>query len=196
MSLEEKLPPIHPGEILKEEFLIPMNVSQYRLAKTIGVDTTRINAIVHGKRAITAETALLLARFFGNSPSFWMGLQSQYDLEVAEDRLTESHPVVNEVDRLAYAILCGAAERASLPISEGLAEATRLVGLHKEHQSDLPAARLRAYEVLIDHIEPSLRVSAAAAPKAAARAKTLEEAAEQFRDRLESKATPQRCGQS
>lgn len=178
MSLEEKLPLIHPGEILNEEFLLPMNVSQYRLAKTIGVDARRINSIVHGKRGITAETALLLAQFFGNSPSFWMGLQSQYDLEVAQDRLTESQPVVNEVDRLAHAILRGAAERASLPINEGLAEATRIAGLRKERRSDLPAARLRAYEVLIDHIEPSLRDSTAAAPKAVAWAKALEMAAE------------------
>lgn len=84
-----KLPPIHPGEILNEEFLLPLNVTQYRLAKAIGVDARRIHAIVHGERSITAETALLLSRFFGNSAGFWMGLQSQYDLEVAEDRLSE-----------------------------------------------------------------------------------------------------------
>ena len=83
----EKLPPIHPGEILREEFLLPMNVTQYRLAKSIGVDPRRVHAIVHGQRAITAETALLLSRFFGNSAAFWMGLQTQYDLESAEDRL-------------------------------------------------------------------------------------------------------------
>ena len=83
-----KLPPIHPGEILMEEFLRPLNLSQYRLAREIGVDPRRIHAIVHGQRAITAETALLLARFFGNSAEFWMGLQSQYDLEIAEDRLS------------------------------------------------------------------------------------------------------------
>ena len=82
-----RLPPIHPGEILNEEFLRPLNLSQYRLAKAIGVDPRRIHAIVHGQRAITAETALLFARFFGNSAAFWMGLQSQYDLETAEDRL-------------------------------------------------------------------------------------------------------------
>lgn len=89
MTTEAKLPPIHPGEILKKEFLVPMNVTQYRLAKAIGVDPRRIHAIVHGERAITAETALLLARLFGNSPGFWMGLQSQYDLETARDRLSE-----------------------------------------------------------------------------------------------------------
>ena len=85
----QKLAPIHPGEILDEEFLRPMNISQYRLAKAIGVDARRIHAIVHGERSITAETALLLSRFFGNSAGFWMGLQSQYDLETAEDRLVD-----------------------------------------------------------------------------------------------------------
>ena len=85
----ERLLPIHPGEILNEEFLVPLNVTQYRLAKAIGVDARRIHAIVHGERAITAETALLFSRFFGNSAEFWMGLQSQYDLETAADRLSE-----------------------------------------------------------------------------------------------------------
>ena len=83
----QKLPPIHPGEVLNEEFLRPMKITQYRLAKSIGVDARRIHAIVHGERAITAETALLLSRFFGNSATFWMGLQNQFDLETAEDRL-------------------------------------------------------------------------------------------------------------
>ncbi|MDE0120308.1 MAG: HigA family addiction module antitoxin [bacterium] len=89
MTTESKLPPIHPGEILNEEFLVPMKITQYRLAKAIGVDARRIHSIVHGDRAITAETALLLARFFGNSPGFWMGLQSQYDLETTQDRISE-----------------------------------------------------------------------------------------------------------
>ena len=80
----ERLAPVHPGEILNEEFLLPMNITQYRLAKAIGVDARRIHSIVHGERSITAETALLLSRFFGNSAEFWMGLQSQYDLEAAE----------------------------------------------------------------------------------------------------------------
>lgn len=84
-----KLPPIHPGEILNEEFLVPLGVSQYRLAQGIGVDARRINAIIHGQRAITAETALLFSRFFGNSAEFWMGLQSQYDLEKEQDRLAD-----------------------------------------------------------------------------------------------------------
>lgn len=86
---EEKLSPIHPGRILDEEFLRPMNISQYRLAKAIGVDARRIHAIVHGERSITPETALLLSRYFGNSAKFWVGLQGQYDLEMAEDRLAQ-----------------------------------------------------------------------------------------------------------
>ena len=89
MTTETKLPPIHPGEVLNEEFLVPMKITQYRLAKAIGVDARRIHSIVHGERSITAETALLVACFFGNSPGFWMGLQSQYDLEVAQDRMAE-----------------------------------------------------------------------------------------------------------
>ena len=88
MTAETKLPPIHPGEVLNEEFLVPMNITQYRLAKSIGVDARRIHSIVHGERSITAETALLLGRFFGNSPAFWMGLQGQYDLEVTQDRIS------------------------------------------------------------------------------------------------------------
>jgi addiction module HigA family antidote len=85
--MTEKLSPIHPGEVLLEEFIKPLSLSQNRLAIDIGVDTRRINEIVLGKRAITADTALRLARFFGNSPEFWMGLQTQYDLDVAEDHL-------------------------------------------------------------------------------------------------------------
>jgi addiction module HigA family antidote len=81
------LPPIHPGEILLEEFLKPMGVSQYRLAKAISVPARRINEIVHGKRAITADTALRLSRFFGMTDRFWMNLQTRYDLEVEKDRL-------------------------------------------------------------------------------------------------------------
>jgi addiction module HigA family antidote len=81
------LPPIHPGEILLEEFLKPMGISQYRLAKSMNVPARRINEIVHGKRAITADTALRLARFFATSDRFWMNLQTRYDLEVEKDRL-------------------------------------------------------------------------------------------------------------
>jgi addiction module HigA family antidote len=85
--MTEKLSPIHPGEVLLEEFIKPMNLSQNRLAIDIGVDARRINEIVLGKRSITADTALRLARFFGNSPQFWLGLQTQYDLDVTEDQL-------------------------------------------------------------------------------------------------------------
>jgi addiction module HigA family antidote len=79
--------PIHPGEILLEEFLEPMELSQYRLSKDISVPPRRVNEIVHGKRAITADTALRLARYFGTSERFWMNLQTRYDLEVQKGRL-------------------------------------------------------------------------------------------------------------
>lgn len=85
----KKLSPIHPGEILIEEFLKPMGISQYRLAKNISVPPRRINEIVHGKRSISADTALRLGRFFGISPQFWLNLQSRFDLEVTEDLLAE-----------------------------------------------------------------------------------------------------------
>jgi addiction module HigA family antidote len=84
---EDKLDPIHPGEILLEEFLKPMEISQYRLAKDIGVPPRRINEIVHGKRGVSADTALRLERFFGLSEGFWLRLQARYDLEVEKDRL-------------------------------------------------------------------------------------------------------------
>ena len=83
-----KIPPIHPGEILLEEYLIPLEISQYRLAKDISVPPRRINEIVHGKRAITADTALRLAMFFGTSERFWLNLQIRYDLEKEKDRLS------------------------------------------------------------------------------------------------------------
>jgi antitoxin HigA-1 len=85
--MTDKLSPIHPGEVLLEEFIKPMNLSQNRLAIDIGVDARRINEIVLGKRSITADSALRLSRFFGNSPQFWLGLQTQYDLDITEDRL-------------------------------------------------------------------------------------------------------------
>jgi len=81
------LEPIHPGEILLEDFLGPMGLSQYRLAKGLNVPPRRINEIVHGKRGITADTALRLARFFGTTDRFWMNLQNRYDLETERDRL-------------------------------------------------------------------------------------------------------------
>ncbi|MCP4427501.1 MAG: HigA family addiction module antidote protein [Chloroflexi bacterium] len=84
---EEKLLPIHPGEILVEEFLKPMGISQYRLAKDISVPARRVNEIVHGKRAITPDTALRLSRYFGLSERFWINMQTRYDMEVAKDKL-------------------------------------------------------------------------------------------------------------
>ncbi len=86
---EDKLDPIHPGEILLEEFMGPLDLSQYRVAKDIGVHPRRINEIVHGKRSITADTALRLSRYFGTSERFWLNLQARYDLEVEKDRLGE-----------------------------------------------------------------------------------------------------------
>lgn len=85
----EKLQPVHPGEVLLEEFLKPMGLSQNRLALEIGVPTRRINEIVLGKRRITADTALRLARYFGVSAQFWLGLQMDYDLDIAEDTLAD-----------------------------------------------------------------------------------------------------------
>jgi addiction module HigA family antidote len=82
-----KLPPVHPGEILLEEFLSPLGVSQYRLAKETSVPPRRINEIVRGSRSISADTALRLARYFGTSERFWLNLQARYDLEVEKDRL-------------------------------------------------------------------------------------------------------------
>ncbi len=83
----KKIPPIHPGEILLEEFLEPMGISQYRLSKDISVPPRRINEIVQGKRSISADTALRLSRYFGLSERFWLNLQSRYDLEVEKDKL-------------------------------------------------------------------------------------------------------------
>src|ERR687887_946865 len=85
--MARRLPPVHPGEVLLEEFLEPMGISQYRLAKDISVPPRRINEIVHGTRAVSADTALRLARYFGTSERFWLNLQAHYDLEVEKDRL-------------------------------------------------------------------------------------------------------------
>ena len=82
-----KLSPVHPGEVLLEEFLVPMEISQYRLAKDISVPPRRINEIVHGKRGVSADTTLRLSRYFGTSERFWLNLQSGFDLEAERDRL-------------------------------------------------------------------------------------------------------------
>jgi addiction module HigA family antidote len=85
--MDQKLPPIHPGEILLEEFLKPLAISQYRLAKDISVPARRINEIVHGTRAISPDTALRLSRYFGLSERFWINLQMRYDVEIEKDHL-------------------------------------------------------------------------------------------------------------
>ena len=85
--MPKKMPPIHPGQILLEEFLDPMEISQYRLAKDISVPPRRINEIVHGLRGITADTALRLSRYFGTTEMFWMNLQARYDMETQKDAL-------------------------------------------------------------------------------------------------------------
>jgi addiction module HigA family antidote len=95
------MPPVHPGEILLEEFLKPLGLSQYRLAKGLSVPARRINEIVLGVRSITADTALRLARFFGTSERFWLNLQATYDLEVERDRLQDR--LVREVEVLKSA---------------------------------------------------------------------------------------------
>ena len=86
---KRNFPPIHPGEILVKEFLDPLKISQYRLAKDIGVTPRRINEIVHGRRAISADTALRLGQFFGMEAQFWMNLQSRYDMEVTRDQFQD-----------------------------------------------------------------------------------------------------------
>ena len=84
---DEKLPPVHPGEVLQEEFMTPLGITQHRLSKDVGVHPRRINEIVHGKRSVTADTALRLSRYFGMSERFWLNLQASYDLELQNDRL-------------------------------------------------------------------------------------------------------------
>jgi len=87
MANNDRLPPIHPGEILREEFLSPLGMSAHQLALALRVPATRINDIVHEKRGITADTALRLSRYFGTTPRFWMNMQASWELEVAEDQL-------------------------------------------------------------------------------------------------------------
>lgn len=94
----KKIPAIHPGEILFEEFLKPMDISQNQLGRNLCVSPRRINEIIHGKRSITADTALRLSAFFGNSASFWLGLQMDYDLDTAEDTLAlKIHQEVHQI---------------------------------------------------------------------------------------------------
>lgn len=93
-TTNKKLPNVHPGEILKEEFLLPMNVSAYRLAKEINVPETRISQIVRGKRAVTADTAIRFAKFFGTTAEFWLNLQNLYDLEEEEIQHSEEFQAI------------------------------------------------------------------------------------------------------
>ena len=97
----KKISAVHPGEILLEEFLKPMGISQNQLGRDLGVSPRRVNEIVHGKRNVTADTALRLSAYFGNSASFWLGLQMDYDLNIAEDTLSQR--INTEVHQLAIA---------------------------------------------------------------------------------------------
>jgi addiction module HigA family antidote len=108
-----KLPPIHPGEILQEEYLEPLGLSQYRLAKETSVPPRRINEIVRGTRAITADTALRLSRFFGTSERFWLNLQARYDLEIEKDRLGDR--LRREVRVMAPARSPGSGKVSAMP---------------------------------------------------------------------------------
>jgi antitoxin HigA-1 len=99
--MEERIhPPMHPGRVLELEFLKPLKITPYALAKAIGVDPPRVYEIVRGRRAITADSALRFARYFGTSAEFWLNLQSHYDLEVEEDRAGES---ISKIQPLAHA---------------------------------------------------------------------------------------------
>ena len=99
--MSKKMPPLHPGEVLFEEFLKPMNISQNRLGRDLKVSPRRINEIIHGKRSITADTALRLSRYFGNSARFWLGLQMDYDLDVETDKLSKR--IKKDVEQLTPA---------------------------------------------------------------------------------------------
>ncbi len=101
--MEDRLPPVHPGEVLAEDFMKPLGLSQYRVAKDIGVPALRISQIVNGKRSVTADTAMRLARYFSTSPDVWLRLQARYDLEIAQieygDRIERE---VKVLDRSQY----------------------------------------------------------------------------------------------
>lgn len=100
MTATTVMPPVHPGDVLLTEFLEPLGVTQHRLALAVGVPTRRINEIVHGKRGVSADTALRLSRFFGTTDRFWLNLQSRYDLEVERDRLADT---LDRIEPLAIA---------------------------------------------------------------------------------------------
>jgi addiction module HigA family antidote len=98
--MKKQLAYIHPGEILSEDFLIPMNISAYRLAKETHLDTKRISEIIHGKRAISADTALRFSKFFGTSAGFWLNLQNHYDLELKTDEIAKELQSIQNIQTL------------------------------------------------------------------------------------------------
>jgi antitoxin HigA-1 len=124
--MTETIAPIHPGEILLEEYLIPLGISQYRLAKETEVPPRRINEIVHGKRAITADTSLRLAKFFGTSEQFWLNLQARHDLESERDRLAGTLGRIHHYEALAGQSprAQGARSRGGAKSSKSLSEAS------------------------------------------------------------------------
>ena len=95
--MDDKLENIHPGEVLQEDFLIPMGISAYRLSKELHIPQTRISQIIKGNRRITADTALRLSAFFGTSPQFWLGLQDDYDIEEEENRLRQELKTIQRI---------------------------------------------------------------------------------------------------
>ena len=106
--MNDRIKPIHPGEILQEDFLVPMNISAYKLAKETYLDQTRISEIIKGKRAISIDTALRLSKFFGTTPEFWINIQIQYDMEIKKEEialeLTKIHPLQFDTSNLLHAI--------------------------------------------------------------------------------------------
>lgn len=98
MTTTDKLAPIHPGEVLMEDFIVGFGITQNKLAVSIGVPPRRINEIVHGKRAITADTALRLGKYFGTSAQFWLNLQTHYDLDLAEDRVIDQIEAITPLE--------------------------------------------------------------------------------------------------
>ena len=122
MPITRKLPPVHPGEVLLKEFLDPLGVSQYRLAKSIGVPQPRISSITQLQRRITADTALRLGRFFGTSPEFWLNLQNRFDLETARDELERQRVEITPLDAARPVLV--AATRTRTVAGEGRQRAT------------------------------------------------------------------------
>jgi len=96
--MDERIEPIHPGEILQEDFLVPMNISAYKLAKETYIDQTRISEIIRGKRSITIDTALRFAKFFGTTPEFWINIQTQYDMENKKEELAPELMKIHQLD--------------------------------------------------------------------------------------------------